>query len=243
MAALLVGLSIMAVLMSAALPVWSQSREARAGRGTDLARPAVRARDRTVSAEVRQHLPADDRHPGRAALPSQEIQGSDYQRATSSRFRLAAASRVRAECHRPRAPDPPPFGGGQRQGGAPTSGFTFSHDAQRSYEHRATAFGQVPGPSIGIQGVVSKSKDSSIKIYNGRTKYNEWAFVYLATSQGVSAPTGQQQPGRPPGGRPPVPFPPPGSGFRTPGQPPNAPTSPFAPPPPMGRPPVRPPGV
>jgi len=33
---------------------------------------------------------------------------------------------------------------------------------------------------------VSKSKESSIKVYNGRTKYNEWAFVYLASAQRIT---------------------------------------------------------
>jgi hypothetical protein len=43
----------------------------------------------------------------------------------------------------------------------------------------------------GIIGVTSKSKDTSIKIYNGRDRYNEWSFVYLQTTQ---------SPGGPPGG-------------------------------------------
>ena len=29
----------------------------------------------------------------------------------------------------------------------------------------------------GVMGVASKSKDTSIRIYNGRTHYNEWQFV------------------------------------------------------------------
>jgi hypothetical protein len=35
----------------------------------------------------------------------------------------------------------------------------------------------------GIIGVASKSKDASIRIYNGRTRYNEWQFVYVAQVQ------------------------------------------------------------
>ena len=52
----------------------------------------------------------------------------------------------------------------------------------------AGGLGQVGGgvagtqPNMGIQGVTSKSKETSIKQYNGMTKYNQWAFVYLATS-------------------------------------------------------------
>jgi hypothetical protein len=37
------------------------------------------------------------------------------------------------------------------------------------------AFGTVQG---GIAGVVSKSQDESLLIYNGRTRYNEWEFRY-----------------------------------------------------------------
>jgi len=72
-----------------------------------------------------------------------------------------------------------------------------------------------PGTTVGgtgIQGVTSKSKDESIRIYNGRTHYNEWQFLYTAPANaGRGAPQpgavpgqpgtpGQQQPG-PPGQR------------------------------------------
>ena len=57
----------------------------------------------------------------------------------------------------------------------------------------------------GITGVTSKSKDKSIRIYNGRTHYNEWAFVYTAPAQapgaggapGTAAPGQRGQPGQP----------------------------------------------
>jgi hypothetical protein len=34
------------------------------------------------------------------------------------------------------------------------------------------------GPVGGIMGVTSKSKDKSIRLYNGRGHYNEWVFMY-----------------------------------------------------------------
>jgi type II secretory pathway pseudopilin PulG len=60
----------------------------------------------------------------------------------------------------------------------------------------------------GIIGVVSKSKETSIRTYNGRTRYNEWMFVY-AGQRGQPGgapgfPGGQPRPGLPgagPGGR------------------------------------------
>jgi hypothetical protein len=49
------------------------------------------------------------------------------------------------------------------------------------------------GASAGVAGVTSKSKSQSIRLYNGRNHYNEWAFVY----------TPQLQPGQSPGTTPP----------------------------------------
>lgn len=51
----------------------------------------------------------------------------------------------------------------------------------------------------GIQGVVSKSKDKSIRIYNGRSAYNEWSFVFVPQQQQAGGAAGG--PGGPGGGR------------------------------------------
>jgi type II secretory pathway pseudopilin PulG len=59
-----------------------------------------------------------------------------------------------------------------------------------------TSGGAGGGPIGGIVGVTSKSKDKSIRIYNGRSRYNEWTFVF--TPQ-VQAP-GAGAPGAMPGG-------------------------------------------
>jgi type II secretory pathway pseudopilin PulG len=50
----------------------------------------------------------------------------------------------------------------------------------------------------GIMGVTSKSKDKSIRIYKGRSHYNEWQFVYVPQAQapGAGAP-GAGGPGGP----------------------------------------------
>ena len=48
----------------------------------------------------------------------------------------------------------------------------------------AGSTGQTSG---GIQGVTSKSKDQSIRLYNGRGHYNEWAFVYIQQQQAAGA--------------------------------------------------------
>ena len=69
--------------------------------------------------------------------------------------------------------------------------------------------GGVGGGGAGVAGVTSKSKDQSIRLYNGRNHYNEWAFVYtpqLQPGQTSTTPPGvlggqrgAQQPGIGPG--------------------------------------------
>jgi len=64
----------------------------------------------------------------------------------------------------------------------------------------ATPLGTPSAGTIGgISGVASKSKDQSIRIYNGRSHYNEWAFVYVQQQQAPGA--GAAPGGAGPGGR------------------------------------------
>ena len=35
----------------------------------------------------------------------------------------------------------------------------------------------------GVVGVVSQSSETALRVYNGRQKYNEWAFVYMPRSR------------------------------------------------------------
>jgi type II secretory pathway pseudopilin PulG len=62
-----------------------------------------------------------------------------------------------------------------------------------------SAFGQTASAGRGgVMGVASKSKAESIRIYNGRTHYNEWQFVYTMQTQAPGqggAPGGQPQRG------------------------------------------------
>jgi type II secretory pathway pseudopilin PulG len=55
------------------------------------------------------------------------------------------------------------------------------------------------GPRGGVIGVASTSTAESIRVYNGRSRYNEWQFVYTPSMFGP----GQPRPGMRPGvGRP-----------------------------------------
>lgn len=51
------------------------------------------------------------------------------------------------------------------------------------------------GPRGGVIGVASKSTAESIRVYNGRNRYNEWQFVYTPSMFGP----GQPRPGMRPG--------------------------------------------
>jgi type II secretory pathway pseudopilin PulG len=65
-----------------------------------------------------------------------------------------------------------------------------------------TADGSAPG---GVAGVMSKSTDKSIRIFNGATHYNEWLFRALAQPQNgrgaAGGPAGNGQRGAPPNGQ------------------------------------------
>jgi type II secretory pathway pseudopilin PulG len=103
----------------------------------------------------------------------------------------------------------------QRQGGRTAAGTQQATSGPGSMVFTS----QTVGPRGGVIGVASKSTDESIRIYNGRTHYNEWQFIYSAALFGP----GQGRPGMRPGQRGPTGVPmgpggPGGPGRRGPGQ-------------------------
>jgi type II secretory pathway pseudopilin PulG len=276
MAALLVGLSVMSVLMSMALPVWShmmkrEKEEELIWRGNQYARAIM----------LFQRKFANTFPPSVDVLVDQKFLRKKYKDPiTNDDFVLLPPMTAMMPGQAPgQGPGQPPM---QQPGGRPPtqqSGFgPTSPQSGFGPTSPQSGFGQRPAPTsgggmqmqtpgqtlnLGIGGVASKSTETSIRIYNGRQKYNEWAFVAIQTAQRIGVPGGgqfpgtpmqpgiggqQQQPGMPPGagsrsGRPPVPF---GPGGQQPfGQPPfgQPPTQPFSPPGQPGRPSFpRPPG-
>jgi type II secretory pathway pseudopilin PulG len=206
MAALLVALSVMAILSSAAMPVWShmsrrEKEEELIFRGQQYARaiglfqrragPGVNPSNLDILVQQR-FLRKKYKDP---------ITGGDF-------VLLSAASAASAR------PGFLPGGGavaGQAQGGAAgrgaaltgrgQPGATFDAVAQQAGPAGRGAPVGGPGAGIGapqggIVGVASKSTDESIRIYNGRNRYNEWQFVFIPQTQ---APGGPGQRGGPPG--------------------------------------------
>ena len=208
----------MAVLMSALMPVWShmatrEKEEELIFRGKQYAR----------AIGLFQRKFANTAPPSIDVLVEQRFLRKKYKDPiTNDDFQPLYANQAAIQ---------PPGGGptAQRPGQQPTA--TPSVPAQQSLQ---SGFGSTGvGAQGGVIGVTSKSKDTSIKVYNGRTKYNEWAFVYVQTvqrpgGQGAPVPGGpSNQPGAfgLPGGMPPGSQAPNGQrpGFGQPNRPPIVP--------------------
>jgi type II secretory pathway pseudopilin PulG len=193
MAALLVAMSIMAVMMSVLLPAWKQMvrREKEAElvfRGEQYTR-AIRLFQQRAGPGV---LP-----PSVDVLVEQRYLRQAYKDPiTNEKFLvlpgLVQASGTQTNIQFSSTTTGGPTAGSQLQarmqetqdrlrgltGRGSTGGAGGSTGVAGAMEQPAT--GAVPG---GITGVVSRSPDESIRVYNGRTHYNEWEFRYTAPAQ------------------------------------------------------------
>lgn len=189
MAGLLVALSVMAILLSVALPAWShlirrEKEEELIFRGNQYARAInlyqrkfANASPATLDLLIEQRLlrkkfkdPLSPAKDGEFQLLYLNNQG------TSTRGGGAAAGRAAGAAAAPAA-----------------TGSTLGTK-----------------PSGGIVGVASKNTGQSIRVFNGKTRYNEWEFVGIqqttqaggaaagAGQRGTGPPRGGAQPGGPP---------------------------------------------
>jgi type II secretory pathway pseudopilin PulG len=224
---LLVGIAVMSILMSVAMPVWKQA----------------------VQREKEQELVFRGEQYARAI--------GLFQRKFAGAFPPSIDVLVEQRFLRKKYKDPMTADGefqvlyataaGQQPGVAP-GGSTLrpGMPAQPELQPGTVGSGQqsvfggasnLAGPRGGMIGVASKSKEKSIRLYRGRGRYNEWQFVYSPVTMGPGIPGGGQRPGLPgttrpgqmgPGtGAPGQPMRPGGSGFPSPGTRPG--TSPFSP--------------
>ena len=179
MAALLVGMSVMAVLMSALLPVWTHlaTREKEAElvfRGQQYAR----------AIGLFQRKFANTPPPTIDVLVEQRFLRKKYKDpVTNDDFQPIYANQAAQGVSAPL--------GAQRPGQTATSAPVQPRGMIQA------GFGSTGATAAGgIIGVTSKSKERSIRIYNGRDRYNEWAFVYV---QMVQRPGQPGAPGQAPG--------------------------------------------
>jgi type II secretory pathway pseudopilin PulG len=237
MAALLVGMAIMAVMMTVAMPVWKhasqrEKEEELVFRGeqyvhaiglfkrkfANASPPSldVLVEQRFLRKKFKDPITNDDFQPLTEGQGTAGLSGQGTATPGSTTIQGLAAGRGAA----PTAPPSPP------------SGSAFSPSASRQ---PASPIG-TPGAGAaagGIIGVTSKSKDKSIRLYKGRTHYNEWAFVFTQQAQppgvgapGAGAPGAPGQRGQPQGAPGSSPFAPSGRGRGTgrgaPNQPPGS---------------------
>lgn len=239
MAALLVTMSVMAVLLGALLPVWSTA--ARREREAEL---IFRGEQYARAIGLFQRKYANARPPSIDVLISERflrkkyldpISGGEFQILTTGTAMAVGGPGAPAEGRQggaraggPGAPAPPSGRGGQPSAGGASPNGTVPLGAQ----------GQPQG-GAGLIGVTSKSTEASLRIYNGRQRYNEWAFMPVQMAQraggpaagppGAGDPRGGRGRGAGPGGQPTGGAPGPGGGAR-PG------TTPFPRPSGFGRP-------
>jgi len=209
MAALLVGMAVMAIMVTVAMPVWKQT--AQREKETEL---VFRGMQYVHAIALFQRKTANAYPPSVDLLLQQRFLRKKFKDPiTNDDFQvLTAAQAAQNTAQGQRGAQPPATGGtrGQPPPGAPGQPATTPAVGTSPIGAAGTA------AAGGITGVASKSKDKSIRIYNGRTHYNEWAFVYIppvqapgaggAPGSAVPGQRGQPQRGQPgqPTGAPPV---------------------------------------
>ena len=158
MAALIVAIGVMAVLWSVALPTWRQlaireKEEELVFRGTQYARAIGLYQRRFANASP----------PSLDVLIDQRFLRTKYKdpMTADGEFQLLYLT-----------PNQPGSSAGAGPGQTP----------QTPASNLTTARVSATQPTGGIIGVASKSTETSLRVYNGRTKYNEWQFIYLATT-------------------------------------------------------------
>ena len=181
MAALLVAMSIMAIMFTVVMPVWKQTaqrekEEELVFRGKQYVHAIglfqrkfanayppnidVLVDQRFLRKKFKDPITNDD------FVPIPVGQGAS---GPTAGWATRAARRARRGAGR-RRPTPPTATAGARAAAAAGLSTAIA--------------GQTAG---GISGVTSKSKDQSIRLYNGRGHYNEWAFVYIQQQQAAGA--------------------------------------------------------
>lgn len=208
MAALLVGLSVMAVVMTMAMPIWSTA--AKRAREDEL---VFRGEQYAHAIALYQRKYANALPPSIDVLVNERflrrkyldpITGGEFQALTGAvgqttpgmgvagrggapggmggaQTGLGGAAQTGTGAGRGLPAGPAGGIGAGRQGGAPVGG----------------AF----GAGGGIVGVASKSKEKSLRQYNGRGAYNEWAFVAVQRQLQAGAGAGGQAAPGPGAGR------------------------------------------
>jgi type II secretory pathway pseudopilin PulG len=184
MAALIVGLSVMAVLVTVAMPVWKQN--AQREKEAELIFRGLQY-SRAVNLFQRKHGPGTLPPNIDVLIEEHDLRKKYKDPITKDDFKVLLQGQG------PAGTNPAGRGttGRGNQPPTPTPSLTPAQIAQRSSAPNAG-----PAGVGGVIGVQSKSTDSSIRIYNGRTHYNEWAFIFQPPAQAPGTGGRQGGPGR-----------------------------------------------
>jgi type II secretory pathway pseudopilin PulG len=176
MVALLVAISVMAIMMTAALPAWHTM--ARREKEAEL---VFRGEQYARALGLYQRKIANAAAPSIDFLVEQRFLRKKYKDPiTNDDFQVLTAGT-----------NQPGQVQGRAQGAAPTTRTTFTLQGSGSQQTagRAGAAGGAQGFSLsstttaatgGVVGVTSKSSEKSLRLYNGRDTYNEWVFMPVA---------------------------------------------------------------
>jgi type II secretory pathway pseudopilin PulG len=187
MAVLLVSMSVMAIMMTAAMPVWKQM-----SRRDKEAELVFRGEQYARAIQLFQAKA------GPGTLPP-SIDLLVEQRFLRKKFKDPITNDEFAPLLTlpgagPGAATPGGAAATGRQGGASSSGTSpVQQGAGGTGQRGTTGFqpGLTPGAAAngGILGVTSKSKEQSIRLYKGRNHYNEWQFIPVprAAAPGTNA--------------------------------------------------------
>lgn len=194
MAVLLVAMSVMAVMMTVAMPVWRQA--AQREREEEL---VFRGKQYAHAIGLFQRKYANAYPPNFDVLVTEKFLRKKFKDPiTQDDFAPILVGQQGAGGQQPQntgrggASQPP----GSTPGAAPQIG--SGPGVGRGIAGPGGPGGGTTGG--GIMGVTSKSKDKSIRLYNGRSHYNEWQFVYVPQVQAPGQ-GGAGAPGAGPGGQ------------------------------------------
>jgi type II secretory pathway pseudopilin PulG len=187
MVALLVAITVMAIMMTAAMPAWHTlaQREKEAElvfRGEQIAR-AIGLYQRRFA-----NVPA----PSLDALVEQRFLRKKYKDPiTNDDFQvLTAGMNLPGQTQTPSA-----LGGGRQtqSGPQPVTGRTGGAATTTGSQGRgfgAAAGGGFGAATGGVVGVTSKSAEKSLRLYNGQDTYNQWIFLPVAQAARAGGPGG-----------------------------------------------------
>jgi type II secretory pathway pseudopilin PulG len=170
MAALLVAMTIMAIFMSMALPAWRTA--------------AQREKEAELIFRGEQYARA-------IAL---------FQRKYANTFPPNVQILLDGHFLRKKYKDPitngdfQPVYANQQAAAQPNAGGIVPTQGQPTPRTTTVGGGNTVGPQGGIIGVASTSDATSLRVYNGRTKYKEWVFVAQQLSGRIGAPNASQTP-------------------------------------------------